>query len=250
MLNLIQIAYMNSKRQHEGQLEYRKFDERRDSYYNTLKAYDELDIPIQDLVENFTCFTGHMSLARYLGLYDLYKRTLGVAGHIAEVGTYKGASLFLFAKLVKIFESESLTQVHGFDWFQGMQKDNKVEFKVEKGSYKADERTLRNLIELQNLQNIAFVHKLDVIKELKNFLEEFKHLQFKLIFLDAGLYEVVAVALPLLWERLTPGGILILDQYNHELSPGETIAVREVLPHARVRTLPNIWMPTAYIEKD
>jgi hypothetical protein len=241
---------MENKRQHVGKFEYIKFDSRRDLYYKTLVDLKEMNIPLQDLVENFTCFTGHMSLSRYLGLYELYKQTLGVSGHIAEVGTFKGASFFLFAKLIKIFESESLTQVHGFDWFGGMDSDTGADFKVEKGSYQADEATVRKLIEIQQLENLAFLHKIDVTKELKPFLNTHKHLQFKLVFLDAGLYEVVTAALPLLWERLTPGGILILDQYNHELSPGETMAVREILPHAKVKTLPNIWMPSAYIIKE
>lgn len=237
-------------RQHQGEFEYVKFESRRDTYYQSLTELQTLDIPFQDLIENFTCFTGHMSLSRYLGLYELYKSTLGVAGHIAEVGTYKGASFFLFAKLLKIFESESLTQVHGFDWFEGMNNENEEIQKVNSGSYKADEATIRKLIQIQGLENIAFIHKLDVTKELEPFLSNYKHMQFKLVFLDAGIYDVVKVALPLLWERLTPGGILILDQYNHELSPGETQAVREFLPNAKVKTLPNIWMPTAYIVKE
>jgi hypothetical protein len=239
-----------NKRNHRGEFEYIKFDNRRDEYYSTLKKLEGLNIPFQDLVENFTCFTGHMSLSRYLGLYELYKKTIGVAGHIAEVGTYKGASLFLFAKLIEIFENESLTQVHGFDWFEGMDNEKEEVKKVNKGDYKADENTIRKLLDFQNLGKVAFIHKLDVTKELLPFLDKHKHLQFKLVFLDAGIYEVVKTALPLLWERLTPGGILILDQYNHELSPGETIAVREILPNAHVKTLPNIWMPTAYIVKD
>ncbi len=238
-----------NKRQHLGEFEYIKFDERRDKYYETLQTMKEMEIPFQDLVENFTCFTGHMSLSRYLALYELYKQTLGVAGHIAEVGTFKGASFFLFAKLLKIFEPESLTQVHGFDWFQGMNTDHEVVQKVDSGTYKADEATIRKLIDVQHLNNLAFLHKMDVTKDLEGFLKKHQHLQFKIVFLDAGIYEVVKTVLPLFWERLTPGGILILDQYNHETSPGETIAVREILPNAEVRTLPFTWMPTAYIVK-
>jgi hypothetical protein len=121
--------------------------------------------------------------------------------------------------------------------------------KVDSGTYKADEQTLRKLIEIQHLENLAFIHKMDVTKDLQPFLDQHQHLQFKIVFLDAGIYEVVKTVLPLFWERLTPGGILILDQYNHETSPGETIAVREILPHAEVKTLPFTWMPTAYIIK-
>ena len=69
-----------------------------------------------EIIEDFPRFSGHMSIGRYLTLYELYKKTEGIAGHIAEVGTYKGSSLLWFTKLVQIYESESLTQVHGFDW--------------------------------------------------------------------------------------------------------------------------------------
>jgi hypothetical protein len=232
-----------------GQFEYMKFNSRRDSYYKGVQRIKELDYSIDDLIEHFPCFVGHMTLSRFIGLYELYKKSLGVAGHIAEIGTYKGASLLFFAKLVQIFEAESLTQTHGFDWFQGSGKDE-ISMGVEEGTYKESYERVIELIRAQNLQHIAFVHKMDVTKELKTFLDDFPHFQFKLVFLDAGLYNVVKTVLPLLWERLTPGGVLIFDQYNHELSPGETLAVREILPDAKVRTLPNIWMPTGYIIKE
>ena len=240
---------MGNERPHShGRFEYIKFDSRRDNYYDGLKRIEELGYSFQDLLEHYPAFVGHMTISRFLGLYEMYKKTLGVAGHIAEIGSYKGASLLHFSKLVKIFEGESLTQVHGFDWFQGTGKDEINSF-VEEGTYKESYERLIELIKIQGLENQTFVHKMDVIKELSPFLEKNLHMQFKLVFLDAGMYNIVKTVLPLLWERLTPGGILILDQYNHELSPGETLAVREILPNARVMTLPNIWMPSAFIIK-
>jgi len=91
---------------------------------------------------------------------------------------------------------------------------------------------------------------MDVVEELEGFLKDNLHLQFKLFFMDAGTHKVVKKALPLIWERITPGGIVVLDQYNHELSPGETLAVREVLPNQKVHVIPNIWMPSGYIIKE
>lgn len=234
---------------HSGKFEYNRFDSRRKKYRDYIKEINQLEISHEELIENFSIYSGHMTISRFLGLYDLYKITLGVAGHIMEIGTYKGASLLWFAKLIKIFEGESLTQVHGFDWFKGTGLDE-IENKVEVGSYKGDEKELFNMIRLHDLENICFVHKMDVTKELSRFFADNKHMMFKLAFFDAGLYNIVKTCLPIIWERITPGGILILDQYNHELSPGETMAVREVLPNAKVKTLPNIWMPTAYIVKE
>lgn len=234
---------------HNGKFEYLKFDDRRPQFKEYMNYLKDENISFEDFMEHFTAYIGHMSLSRVLGIYELYKQTLGVAGHVGEIGTYKGASFFLFAKLVKIFEGESLTQVHGFDWFQGTGDDD-IEVKIEQGGYKHDYQNILDMIEKQGFKNSAFIHKMDVIKELKGFLEENKHLQFKLFFMDAGSHKVVKAALPLIWERLTPGGIIILDQYNHELSPGETLAVREVLPDAKVKVLPNIWMPSGYIVKE
>ena len=235
--------------EHSGKYEYMKFDNRRGPYKEYLTYLKTKDISIADFMEHFTSYIGHMSLSRVLGLYELYKRTLGVSGHIGEIGTYKGASFFLFAKLVKIFESESLTQVHGFDWFQGTGDDD-IEMKISSDGYKHEYEEIVELNKKQGFENLAFIHKMDVITELKGFLEDNKHMQFKLFFMDAGTHKVVKAALPLIWERLTPGGIVILDQYNHELSPGETLAVREILPNAKVQVLPNIWMPSGFIVKE
>lgn len=192
-----------------------------------------------------------MSLNRLLTLYELYKVVQNVAGHIAEVGVFKGAGTILFAKLIHIFESEALTQVHGFDWFQGTSTGGENDSKlVPQGGYKSDFDELSKIIKLQKLDHIIRIHNFDVTKKLKQFLSENKHLQFKLVFLDAGMYEVMQACIPLFWERLTPGGIMIFDQFTNELAPGETLSVRELLPHAKVRTIQHSWMPNAYIIKE
>ena len=67
--------------------------------------------------------------------------------------------------------------------------------------------------------------------------------------MDSGTYAVVKSALPLFWERLNTGGHLVLDQFNFEAAPGETKAVRELLPDRQIKTYPFAWMPTAYVVK-
>ena len=233
---------------HKGNFEYLKFEKRRDPYKKSLEEIEKMDFSFQEIIEDFPRFSGHMSIGRYLTLHELYRKTEGVAGHIAEVGTYKGSSLLWFTKLVQIYEPEALTQVHGFDWFEGTGEDS-VELKIEKGSYKASHQELVDLIKVQNLENNCFVHKLNVVTELEAFFDRNPHLYFKLIFLDAGFYDVVKKSIEVLWPRLNKGGILILDQFGHELSPGEAIAVKEMLPNEKIRTVPNSWMPNAYIVK-
>lgn len=234
---------------HKGKFEYVKFDKKRKPYMDTLRNLENMNFRFQELVEDFPRFSGHMSISRYLSLYELYKKTEGIAGHISEVGTFKGTSLLWFAKLLQIYEPNSLTQVHGFDWFKGTGKDS-VELKIEEGSYSYDYEDLMKVIKYQNLENLCFVHKIDVVNELNTFFNDNPHLYFKMVFLDAGFYDVVKRSIIELWPRLNKGGILVLDQFGHELSPGEAIAVKEMLPEAKIRTLNNSWMPMSYIIKE
>lgn len=241
---------MEEKGHHYGELESVKFDYRREKFYDYIKWLNEKKLDTAEILEETPAYIGHMSLNRIITIYELYKKTLGLAGHIADVGVYKGFSSILFAKLVRIFESEALTMVHGFDWFEGSDPtDDDPEFIV-KGGYKSDYNDILELIKMQEIDNILKIHKMDLTKDCPTFFEKNKHLKFKLVMMDAGLYEVMKNALPWFWKHLAVGGVLILDQYSHEFAPGETMAVNEIIPEAVVRTIPNSWMPNAYIVKE
>ena len=56
--------------------------------------------------------------------------------------------------MVKLFEPYNNTQVHGFDWFQGM-KPSEFDDKNQNNKYVADYDLLKRLIKLQSLENIA-----------------------------------------------------------------------------------------------
>ena len=101
----------------------------------------------------------------------------------------------------------------------------------------------------QGLEDLVHLHNLDVSTELKRFFEENGHMLFKLVFLDIGLHSVVAESIRHFWPRITPGGILILDHYSHEFAPGETRAVRDLLPNVEFKQFPFGWMPAAYAIK-
>lgn len=231
-----------------GRFELQKFAHRKPTYQKGLQRILELGYEATDYIQAFPAFVGHMTLARFLTLYEAYKMVLGVAGHIAEVGVYKGTGSLFFAKLVKLFEPESLTLVHGFDWFQGATVTEEEKY-VEEGTCREEYNRVMQLIQAQGLDSIVHIHNLDVTKDLGCFFDENAHFQFKLVFLDCGLYEVVSSALRHFWPRLTSGGIMLFDHFNHEIAPGETRAIKEFMPNAKIRTFSFGWMPTAYVVK-
>lgn len=235
-----------------------KFEETKDTPLGhttevAANKFVQLGYEPSDYYNYFPCFMNARTLARYMSLFELYKATLGLAGHIAEVGVYRGGVSLLFAKLMLLYEPHTITQVHGFDWWRESSDSEGGAADVERGrayDYAEPYDRITQLIGVQGLQRWAVMHRLNIVSDLEPFFVENAHLQFKLVFLDAGDYDTTARAIREFWPRLLPGGIMIFDQFNHEVAPGESRAVRELLPEdAVIRAFPHGWMPTAYVVK-
>jgi hypothetical protein len=231
----------------DGEFETVKFKDKKAKYYENLPKILELGVSV-DFLHHFPAFVGRQTLLRNFTLYELYKKTLGISGHVAEVGVYKGAGSILFGKLIQMFEPESLTMVHGFDHWKGTDGDTDASLQVAGGNV-ADENKVHELVRLQDLQDIVKLHSLDARTGFPDFFEKHPHLQFKMIFLDSGTYEVTSAAIKALWPRLNRGGVIIFDQYNNEVAPGETRAIHELLPNEKIETMFPSWMPSSFIIK-
>lgn len=234
----------------EMRYEYMKFHNLRPDYEKGFKEIIDMNFSEKDLVNNFPAFVGHLTLSRFLIIYEAYKMVLNVAGHIAEIGIDMGTTSIYLTKLAKIFEPNSNTLVHGFDWFQGSKPTIEEKDFIKEDSYKTEEETVHKLIKAQKLENLLHIHNLDVSKNLGDFFKENNHLQFKFVFLDCGIYDIVSESIKYFWERMTPGGILLLDHYSFELAPGEIRAVRDLLPNVKFKQFPFGWMPSAYAIKE
>jgi len=233
----------------ETKFEYMKFHHLRPAYEEGMKVIESMNFSTPTLINQYPAFIGHLTLSRFLALYEAYKMVLNIAGHIAEVGMDMGTTSLYFAKLAKIYEPNTNTLVHGFDWFKGANPTNEERY-IKKGDYKADFKIVTKLIASQGMQHSVHVHNLDASKDLENFFKENPHLQFKLVFIDCGIYSVVSSSLKHFWSRLTPGGMLLLDHYSFELAPGEIRAVRDILPKVKFMQFPFAWMPCAYAIKE
>lgn len=201
----------------------------------------------RDLIHNNPVWAGGETLARWFAFFETYKMTAHLAGHYAEVGTDKGASLLCFAKMFEQYEPRSFVECHGFDWFQGMAPGS-ADVGVRAGSYLSEEAMLRKLIDIQGLGHIAKVHKLDARTELGAWFEA-NPLPLKIALMDAGVSDVLNGALPVLWESLVPGGVLILDHFSDPRIAPEVVAVRQHLPGVEIRLFHGCRHPAAYAVK-
>ena len=64
----------------------------------------------------------------------------------------------------------------------------------------------------------------DICKTLPEWLEQNPEARFCLVNMDVDIYEPTTVILEGCWDRIVPGGVLILDEYATSKWPGETRA--------------------------
>ena len=207
------------------------------------------------LIDQWPLYCGVANLGRYLAVADLLRSTFKVPGHVAELGSWRGANLLLMAKLLRIFHPNDSKQVHGFDSFEGLQ-----DFALEdgeavshRGDYRGSVQELETMIALYNLSDDVVLHKGRIEESLPTLLEKDKALTFSFVYCDLDLYEPTKIALNCLHDRLSKGGMFVLDEWNSVDYPGETVAVREFLDsHAQsyeMQQVPNTRQPSLVLLK-
>ncbi|RIJ89644.1 MAG: dTDP-6-deoxy-L-hexose 3-O-methyltransferase, partial [Candidatus Brocadia sp.] len=87
---------------------------------------------------------------------------------------------------------------------------------------------------LAHIEKVKLV-KGDVAVSLPAYLKTNPHLVVSLLYLDFDIYEPTVVALRHLIPRIPKGGIIAFDELNHEVWPGETIAVMQEMGLNKLR---------------
>ena len=89
----------------------------------------------------------------------------------------------------------------------------------------------------------------DIKQTLPDYVQKNPALKVSLLHIDTELYESAAIGLDLLWDKIVPGGLLVLDDYGTEA--GGTRAVDEFFAgqDVRIRKLPISQTCPSYIRK-
>jgi len=174
-------------------------------------------------------------LRKLIAHYELYKITKGVEGEIIECGVYKGASLSRFIKFRDIFGQTDIKKVVGFDVFgrfpvpKGKYSKNDIlgrgKFIKDSGECGVSEKKLVEFLKESHVfKNVELV-KGDVSITLRKYVRERPDLKISLLHIDIDLYRATLDCLKFLYEKVTRGGAIILDDYKS--FPGATQAIDE-----------------------
>jgi hypothetical protein len=200
-------------------------------------------IALIEKIEAFPKYASRQSIAKFLTKYELFKLVLGVNGSIVECGVLHGAGLLTWAKLSSIFEpSNHVRKVIGFDTFDGFptihSNDSKTGTFAElhpSGLRGSSFESIEEAVRVYDLNRaISHIPKIelvrgDIAKTGDSYLEENPHLVVSMLYLDFDLYEPTKKALECFLPRMPRGSVIVFDELNAKIFPGETLAVQEVI---------------------
>jgi hypothetical protein len=191
--------------------------------------------------ENGFYLTSDVSrIAKLLAHYELFRRTVGLPGAIVECGVFKGASLVRWATFRHLFGGPMSKDIVGFDMFGEFpgtewedDKPVREAFIQAAGSTSISAQQLREVLVRKGIADNVELVEGDICQTLPAYVAEHPALAVSLANLDTDVFEPAVTTLECLWDRLVPGGILILDDFG--VFPGETAAIREFFGDHHVR---------------
>jgi len=210
-----------------------------DSYFEKLqRLITKYPHDIRHYLDLFSVYTNRRSFIRQLAHYELFKLTIDLPGHYVDFGVYFGKSYFTWHKFLEIFTPTAThKKVIGFDTFMGFPNlapgDGPSDSTIQKGPGGLSSASfLEEFLDLLDLHNQDAVLPVgrgtiiqgDICKTFPQWLEQNPEARFCLCNLDMDIYEPTVVVLEACWDRIVPGGVLILDEYATSKWPGETKA--------------------------
>lgn len=197
-------------------------------------------IPDRELMLNAGLYLTPQTLSRVLFMDFLYRQILEVQGVVLEFGCRWGQNMSLYTSLRGIYEPfNRLRRVIGFDTFSGFvsvaTEDGKC---VEAGDYATApgyEQHLEQVLAMQEEESpLPHLRKFEIVKgdatkTFPAFLARNPQTIVALAYFDFDLFEPTRDCLKELLPYLTKGSVIGFDEINDDTTPGETVALREVI---------------------
>jgi hypothetical protein len=197
-----------------------------------------IDLP--DLSRNFEYENGFyltaepQRFAKFIALYELYKKIAGVPGDIVECGVFKGASFMRLVNFRALLESHSARKrVIGFDTFGKFPLTSNTqdlalreEFINVAGDESIGKEQFEHLLAQRKISNVELIDGL-IEETAPAFVQMNPKWRISLLHIDTDLYEPAKIAMEVLYPHIVKGGLLVMDNYG--VFPGETKAVNEAL---------------------
>lgn len=153
---------------------------------------------------------------RVFTLWELAKSVRNLEGSVAEVGVYKGGTLYVLSQL---FREKA---VYGFDTFTGMPDEIKAVDFHRAGDFKDTT--------LSGVQRFIGAHRTNVSLVQGIFPASAQSIDgeiFSFAHIDCDIYQSVLDCCAFFYPRMPSGGVMLFDDYGFESCKGAMKAVDE-----------------------
>jgi O-methyltransferase len=170
------------------------------------------------------------SADRKFALTELLKLTVDIPGDTAEIGVFRGASSWFICHGTQGSERTH----YAVDSFAGLSQPSRGDGDYWRpGDLRAAEIDARTLL---RDYDVTFV-----VGWVPEVLNELPEGPYAFVHVDVDLYEPTRAAFEFAYERMSPGGILLCDDYGFDTCPGARRAVDELMA---TRPEPVVHLPT------
>ncbi len=195
-------------------------------------------------------------IKKLIARYEIFKKAIKVPGDIVECGVFKGAGYMYWLKLIKLFANEEQRTVVGFDTFKSF-ADSLLDYEKESAKSFVNEaffdgvdpdEILKNA-KLSGFNNAELIAG-DVLETIPRYKKENPGFRICLLHLDLDTYKGTKVVLENFYDLVTPGGIILLDEYGKR-GWGESDAVDEFFKgkNKTINAMKTSYQPTSFIIK-
>ncbi len=150
--------------------------------------------------------------------YEIFKKIAKIKGDIFELGVFKGNSLMRFVNFNEVLKAKK--KFICFDDFgdfsmTGKSKDDKkfiLNWRKTTGKG-ININSLKKKLKKKKLSNSMLI-KGNVLRTLPKFLFKKQNIKISLLHLDLDVYEPTILSLNLLYNKVSKGGIILIDDYS------------------------------------
>jgi predicted O-methyltransferase YrrM len=157
-------------------------------------------------------------------------------GNIIECGVYRAGTTVLLARLLK--QRRLAKKIYALDSFSGFAEE--IEEDVSRGQVVEEGRAAFTANSVDYVQRkLAVLGVADVIEVVPGYFEDTLpgiEDRFCLALIDCDLEKSVEFCLEHLWERIVPGGWMVVDDYSNPGYPGAAVAADRFFHHVSYRS--------------
>ncbi len=186
-------------------------------------------------------------LAKFIAHYEAIKMVQDIPGNIIECGVFKGTSLVRLASLRNLIGNDFSAKLIGFDVFSDEFPDTEYEeAKAQRqhwiktaGSSSISTEQLEILFKYHGITNFELIPG-DICETVPLYVKNNPGMKVSLLNIDCDFVEPTFCILENLYDKVMPGGIILLDNYAGEGTSGEsyhgdTIGVDNFINKKKIR---------------